>query len=247
MSASAHSRPDGAGRPGSSGQPVRIVVVDDHPVFLIGISALLSSLAGLEVVGSAANGDVAVDLVDELRPDVVLMDLDLTAGYGDADPAGAGAGVEATRRIMAAHPGTAVLVVTMLGDDDSLFAAIRAGARGYLLKGAPTDQVERAVRAVANGEMLLGPEVARRAATYISGARTRGATVFPELTGREREVLELVALGYDNTTIARRLVLSGKTVRNYVYGIIAKLQLRDRAELIVRARDAGFGTDDEAG
>lgn len=222
---------------------VRVVVVDDHPVFLIGMAALLDSLADVEVVGRAADGDHAVEVVRELRPDVVLMDLDLTGGGAGADPSGAGAGVEATRRILAELPETAVLVVTMLGDDDSLFAAIRAGARGYLLKGASPPEVERAVRAVANGEMLLGPEVARRAAAYLSGARARGATVFPELTGREREVLELVALGYDNATIARRLVLSGKTVRNYVYGIIAKLQVRDRSELIVRARDAGLGRD----
>ncbi|WP_110206814.1 response regulator transcription factor [Nocardioides daejeonensis] len=220
---------------------IRVVVVDDHPVFLIGMAALLDSLAGIEVVGRASDGDGAVAVVEEHRPDVVLMDLDLTAGGAAADPDGAGAGIEATRRITTSMPDTAVLVVTMLGDDDSLFAAIRAGARGYLLKGAAAPEVERAVRAVANGEMLLGPEVARRAATYLSGARTRGASVFPELTGREREVLELVALGYDNSTIARRLVLSSKTVRNYVYGIITKLHARDRSDLIVRAREAGLG------
>lgn len=222
---------------------VRVVVVDDHPVFRIGMAALLDSLAGIEVVGRAAEGDEAVEVVLAERPDVVLMDLDLTSGGGATDPAGAGAGVEATRRISAALPDVAVLVITMLGDDDSLFAAIRAGAQGYLLKGASPDEVERAVRAVANGEMLLGPEVARRAARYLSGARTRGPAVFPELTGREREVLELIALGHDNATIARRLVLSGKTVRNYVYGIVAKLDARDRSELIVRAREAGLGQE----
>lgn len=220
---------------------IRVVVVDDHPVFLIGMAALLDSLEGIEVVGRASDGDAAVAVVAETLPDVVMMDLDLTAGIADPDPGGAGAGVEATRRISTAHPDVAVLVVTMLGDDDSLFASIRAGACGYLLKGASAAEVERAVRAVANGEMLLGPEVARRAARYLSGARSRGPVAFPELTGREAEVLEMVALGYDNATIARRLVLSGKTVRNYVYGIVAKLQVRDRSELIVRAREAGLG------
>lgn len=223
---------------------VRVVVVDDHPVFRIGMAALLDSLPGIEVVGRAGTLDEAVAVATEQRPDVVMMDLDLTGGpdgIGASDPAGAGSGVEATRRIVAACPGVAVLVVTMLGDDDSLFAAIRAGAAGYLLKGATPDEVERAVRSVANGEMLLGPQVARRAATYLSGAKTRGGLVFPELTGREREVLEMVALGYDNATIARRLVLSTKTVRNYVYGILAKLDLADRSQLIVRAREAGLG------
>lgn len=220
---------------------VRVVVVDDHPVFLIGMAALLDSLDGIEVVGRASDGDRAVEVVAEALPDVVMMDLDLTAGTAEPDPDGAGAGVEATRRIHVAHPDVAVLVVTMLGDDDSLFAAIRAGASGYLLKGASATEVERAVRAVANGEMLLGPEVARRAARYLSGSRQRTPVPFPELTGRETEVLEMIALGYDNATIARRLVLSGKTVRNYVYGIIAKLHVRDRSELIVRAREAGLG------
>lgn len=210
---------------------VRVFVVDDHPVFAHGMLNFLASIDDFEVAGTAGTEDEAVAGVLAARPDVVLMDLDL----------GEGTGIEATRRIAREAPDIGVLVVTMLGDDDSLFAAIRAGACGYLLKGASAVEVERAVRAVANGEMLLGPEVARRAARYLSGARSRGPVAFPELTGREAEVLEMVALGYDNATIARRLVLSGKTVRNYVYGIIAKLQVRDRSELIVRAREAGLG------
>lgn len=129
----------------------------------------------------------------------------------------------------------------MLGDDDSMFASIRAGARGYLLKGASPDEIERPVRAVANGEVLLGPQIALRAATYIAGTRTRGGVVFPELTDREREVLDMVARGHDNAVIARRLVLRGKTVRNYVYAIITKLGVADRSQLIVRAREAGLG------
>jgi DNA-binding NarL/FixJ family response regulator len=161
------------------------------------------------------------------------MDLDL----------GPGSGVEATRQILRAVPEVGVLVVTMLGDDDSLFASIRAGARGYLLKGASPAEIERAVRAVGNGEVLLGPQVALRAAGYLSGARTRGARPFPELTDREHEVLDLVARGHDNAAIARRLVLSAKTVRNYVYGILSKLDVDNRSHLVVRARDAGLGLD----
>lgn len=213
---------------------VRVVVVDDHPVFRIGMAALLASLDSIEVVGQAANLDEAVRVVDEQVPDVVLMDLDL----------GASSGVEATRDIVRSHPRVGVLVVTMLGDDDSLFASIRAGARGYLLKGASPAEIERAVRAVANGEVLLGPQVAQRAATYLSGARTKGVRPFPELTDREREVLDLVARGFDNSTIARRLVLSNKTVRNYVYGIATKLEVEGRPQLMLRARQDGLGTDE---
>lgn len=212
---------------------VRVVVVDDHPVFRIGMSALLGSLDAIEVVGRAADAAEALRLVADTHPDVVLMDLDL----------GGDSGVEATRDIVRADPRVGVLVITMLGDDDSLIASIRAGARGYLLKGASPNEIERAVRAVANGEVLLGPQVAQRAATYLIGSRTRGGLVFPELTDREREVLDLVARGHDNAAIARRLVLSGKTVRNYVYGIVTKLGVLDRSQLIVRAREAGLGTD----
>jgi DNA-binding NarL/FixJ family response regulator len=212
---------------------VRVVVVDDHPVFLIGMSALLGSLEAVEVVGRAANEQDAVSVVLETSPDVVLMDLDL----------GDGSGVEATRAIVQASPSTGVLVVTMLGDDDSLFAAIRAGARGYLLKGASPSEVERAVRAVAAGDVLLGSQVAERAVAYLSGRRTAGPRPFPELTDREREVLDMVARGYDNATVARRLVLSGKTVRNYVSAILTKLDAADRGSLIVRAREAGLGAD----
>lgn len=212
---------------------VRVVVVDDHPVFRIGMAALLGSLDAIEVVGKAADAAEALRVVHETRPDVVLMDLDL----------GGDSGVEATRDIVRAHPHVGVLVITMLGDDDSLIASIRAGARGYLLKGASPEEIERAVRAVANGEVLLGPQVAQRATTYLIGSRTRGGMVFPELTDREREVLDLVARGHDNAAIARRLVLSGKTVRNYVYGIVTKLGVADRSQLIVRARDAGLGAD----
>lgn len=217
----------------TSESSITVVVVDDHPVFRIGMVALLESLDSIEVVGQAADEASAVAVVSEVRPDVVLMDLDL----------GPGSGVEATRQVLRAVPEVGVLVVTMLGDDDSLFASMRAGARGYLLKGASPTEIERAVRAVGNGEVLLGPQVALRAAGYLSGARTRGARPFPELTDREHEVLDLVARGHDNAAIARRLVLSAKTVRNYVYGILSKLDVDNRSHLVVRARDAGLGLD----
>jgi len=218
-------------------EPIRVLVVDDHPVFRIGMSALLRSLPDVEVVGEAADRDEALALADTHAPHVVLMDLDL----------GDDSGVETTRELCRRDPTLGILVITMFGDDDSLFASIRAGARGFLLKGASPAEVERAVRSVANGDFMLGPQLAQRGALYLSGARTRGAVPFPELTDREREVVDLVARGYDNATIARRLVLSTKTVRNYVYGVLAKLDVPDRGQLIVRAREAGLGSDgDEA-
>ncbi len=152
-------------------------------------------------------------------------------------------GSRATQRILKERPEVGILVLTMLGDDQSLFAAVRSGARGYLLKTASPDEVERAIHAVAAGDVLLGADVARRALSYLSGAKTSGGSAFPELTERETEVLELVARGYDNPTIARHLVLTGKTVRNYVYGIASKLGAADRSRLIVMAREAGLGTE----
>lgn len=218
--------------PGPEQPLLRLMVVDDHPVFRIGMSALLDRLDGIEVVATAEGPDRAVELATRTRPDVVIMDLDLAGESG----------VEATRRLRRDCPGAAVLVVTMLGDDDALFGALRAGASGYLLKGATPDEIERAVRSVAGGAMVMGPQVAARFADYLSGLRTRGGVVLPELTDREREVLTLVARGLDNASIARRLVLSAKTVRNYVSGIAAKLGAADRPRLIVLAREAGLGT-----
>lgn len=215
---------------------VRIFVVDDHPVFAYGMASFLDSVEGFQVVGRAGTEDEAVDGVLETRPDVVLMDVDLGSGSGS--------GIEATRRIVRAAPGIGVLIVTMLGDDDSVFAALRAGARGYLLKSALPDEIERGLRAVASGDVLLTAEIGRRAIDLLSGARTTGPVVFPELTHREREVLDLVARGLDNQAIARRLVLSSKTVRNYLSGILAKLAVSDRSALIVRAREAGLGGEE---
>ena len=209
---------------------VRVVVVDDHPVFRLGMVALLGTLEGLQVVGQAASAAEALAVVDE-AVDVVLMDLHL----------GEDSGVETTRELVRRHPGLRVLVVTMLEDDESVVASIRSGARGYLLKGARPEEVERAVRAVANGEVILGPQVAARAVAQLTATPTGRSPAFPTLTDREREVLDLVARGYDNATIGRRLVLSPKTVRNVVANVLAKLALPDRSAAIVRAREAGLG------
>jgi DNA-binding NarL/FixJ family response regulator len=219
--------------PGPEPRPaeLRVMVVDDHPVFRMGMAALLSSLDAIAVVAEAASAPQAVAAADAHPLDVVVMDLHL----GDTS------GIDATREIVQRHPAVGVLVVTMMDDDDSVFAAMRAGARGYLLKGAAPGEVERAVRAVANGEVLLGPDVAARAMAYLSGARTAGPVPFPDLTDREREVLDLVARGLDNASIARRLALSPKTVRNHLSNILTKLAVADRAQAIVRARDAGLG------
>lgn len=213
---------------------IGIVVVDDHPVFRMGMSALLSSIAGLAVVGEAATADEAVAVARSSRPDVVVMDLHL----------GDGSGIDATRRIIAEDPGVGVLAVTMMDDDDSVFAAMRAGARGYLLKGASPNDIERAIHAVARGEILLGPQVAARAIGYLTGSRATDALAFPQLTVREREVLDLVARGLDNTSISRRLAVSPKTVRNHLSNVFTKLQVADRGQAIVRARDAGLGRAD---
>ncbi|MER8045973.1 response regulator transcription factor [Streptomyces sp. NPDC094032] len=208
--------------------------MDDHPVFRLGMSALLGSLTGVDVVAEVPSMDEAVAAAVAHAPDVVVMDLHL----GDA----AASGVDATREILRVLPGAGVLVVTMLDDDDSVFAALRAGARGYLLKGAAAEEIERAVRAVANGEVILGPAVAVRAMDYLLGHAAWGGPVpLPELTSREREVLDLVARGLDNLAISRRLALSPKTVRNHLSNILAKLQAATRAEAIVRARQSGLG------
>ncbi|MDR5698576.1 response regulator transcription factor [Agromyces aerolatus] len=211
---------------------ITVVVVDDHPLFRRGIISLLDTLEHVQVVGDAATVDEAIDVVDATEPDVVLMDLDL----------GGGSGIDATKSVVRRHPSVAVLVLTMLGDDHSLFAAMRAGARGYLLKIASPREVERAIHAVADGEVLFGADVAQRAMAFLAGSTPdQSPKPFPELTDRESEVLDLVARGLDNGSIARTLVLTNKTVRNYVYGIITKLGAPDRSALIVIAREAGFG------
>jgi DNA-binding NarL/FixJ family response regulator len=183
------------------------------------------------VTAEADSAATARTLLDGDGPDVVVMDLDL----------GDGSGIDLTREVLAAWPGVAVLVMSMHEDDDAVLAAVRAGARGYLVKSAPPEQVERAVRAVAAGEMILGPTVAERAMAYVLGGRTAVRVPFPRLTDREREVLDLVAGGHDNLVIARRLGLSAKTVRNHVANVLTKIEVPDRAAAVVRARAEGLG------
>jgi DNA-binding NarL/FixJ family response regulator len=211
---------------------VRVVVVDDHPVFRAGMVAVLGDLGGIEVVGEAADGAAAVDVVAATSPDVVLMDLRMPGGGG----------LEATATVVGRWPEVAVVVLTMDEDDDSVFAALRAGARGYLLKEADGEDVQRALLAVARGEAVFGPRVAQRVISFFATTRGGGgaATPFPQLTDREREVLGLLAQGLDNASIARRLVLSEKTVRNRVSDVLAKLHARTRAEAVAKARDAGL-------
>lgn len=218
-------------------QAITVVVVDDHPVFRLGMVGLLSSLPGIEVSGQAANR-VELERAIASPPRVVMMDLQL---HGAADAMDE-SGIELTRWLSHSHPEIAVLVITMSDDDTSVAAAVRAGARGYLLKAAAPEEVERAVRAVANGEMILGAQVAARAMAQVVGGRAAVRVPFPELTDREREVLDLVARGFDNATISRRLVLSPKTVRNHVANVLSKLSLRDRAAAIIAAREAGLGS-----
>jgi DNA-binding NarL/FixJ family response regulator len=214
--------------------PVRVVLADDHPMFRYGLAAILAGATEIEVVGEADDGQQLVALVERELPDVVLTDLAMPGLDG----------ATATSRILHRHPEIGVLVLTMHEDDEALFAALRAGVRGYLLKDADRDDIVRAVLAVASGEALYGAAVARRIVDFFTGAQQRyAAQVFPELTGRERDVLNLVAAGCGNHEIARRLVLSEKTVRNHVASILTKLQAPNRAAAVARARDVGIGRD----
>jgi DNA-binding NarL/FixJ family response regulator len=211
--------------------PTRVVIADDHPVFRAGMVTVLSDLDGVEVVGQAADGAEALEVVAATGPDVVLMDLRMP-GVG---------GLEATARIRVEHPQTAVVVLTMDSDDDSIFAALRAGARGYLLKESDGLDIERAIDGVARGEAVFGAGIAERVLAFFASGRAPASSPFPQLTNREHEVLELIAQGLDNGQIARRLVLSDKTVRNRVSDVLAKLHARSRAEMVALARDAGLG------
>jgi DNA-binding NarL/FixJ family response regulator len=213
---------------------IRVLIVDDHALFRYGMRAMFTSTPGYEVVGEAADGEEAVRLAAELSPDVALMDLQMPGMSG----------TEATRRIVGASPKVAVVVVTMLGDDDSVFAAMRAGARGYVLKGADGEEVLEVVGAVVRGEAHFGPEIAARIMGFFSARTVSPTEAFPELTAREAEVLDLLARGMSNQEIARRLHLSAKTVRNHVSNVFLKLQVADRSQAIVRAREAGLGRDD---
>lgn len=211
----------------------RVLIADDHALFRAGVRALLSSSTGAaEVVGEAQTGAEAVALALECAPDVVLMDIQMPDMNG----------IEATRRILANDPSIGVIIVSMFEDDDSVFAAMRAGARGYVLKGAGQDEFLRAITAVANGEALYNPKIADRILTFFATSRRDlPLNVFPDLTEREREVLDLIAQGHPNAVIARRLSITDKTVRNHVTNIFSKLQVTDRVQAVMRAREAGFG------
>lgn len=211
---------------------IRVLIVDDHPLFRSGLRAALDSAADVDVVAEAGDAEALDVLVDQMRPHVVVMDAGLPGIPG----------TEAVRRLGSSHPGLPVLMLTMSQDDDSLLTALRAGARGYLVKGSGRDAVLSAVRTVAAGGAVFGPEVAGRIASRLAGlGRTVPDPPFPELTRREAEVLDLVARGHDNRRIARELVLSEKTVRNNVSRIFAKLHVAHRAEAVSQARDAGLG------
>jgi DNA-binding NarL/FixJ family response regulator len=212
---------------------IRVVIADDHPIVRTGLSALLGSLPGFEVVGVASDGRQAVREVVATKPDVALLDLSMP----ELD------GIAATRELARVAPTVAVLVLTMSEDDESVFAAMSAGARGYLVKGVEQEDIARAISSVAAGEAIFGPGVAQRVLAYISSPRTSTRTAFPELTTREHEVLDLIAAGHNNATIAQRLGVASKTVANNVSAIFAKLQVADRAQAIVRARDAGLGRE----
>jgi DNA-binding NarL/FixJ family response regulator len=219
---------------GAAPDPVRVLIADDHPLFRDGLRALLASAPGVELVGEATTGEEAVSLAADLQPDVVVMDVQMP-GIG---------GIEATRRIVRDGPHIRILVVTMFEDDGTVFQAMRAGARGYVLKGANYAEMLRAIRAVGTGEAIFSPKIAVRLMDFFSTIRpTTLPQAFPELSDREREILDLIAQGHKNTDIAHHLFLSPKTVRNHVSNILHKLQVADRTEAIIRAREAGLGQD----
>jgi DNA-binding NarL/FixJ family response regulator len=213
-------------------ETIRVLVVDDNVQFRGGLRALLAA-SDMELAGEAATGQEAIASAERLQPDVVLMDISMPGLNG----------LEATRRILSVSPHIGVLMLTMFEDDDSVFEAMQAGARGYLLKGAQRAEILRAIRGVSSGEAIFGPAIARRLGQFFSTPRPDGyADAFPDLTERERGILRLLAEQQTNPEIAARLSLAPKTVRNHVSNIFAKLQVASRAEAIIRARDAGYGS-----
>jgi len=214
---------------------IRILIADDHPLFRDGLRALLESVPDMQGIGEVATGNEVMAQAQGLQPDVILMDIKMPGLNG----------IEATRRVLQASPHIRILVITMFEDDESVFAAIRAGARGYLLKGAVQEETLRAIRAVASGEAIFGPAIAERLMHYFGSTRPVGksgpAQFFPELTDREYEILALLAQRKSNAEIAAHLVLSPKTVRNHVSNILSKLQVADRAEAMRAAWTAGLG------
>ena len=215
-------------------EPIRLLIADDHPFYREGVRTMLRMLPDIAVIGEAATGDEVIARAFEQQPDVILMDIKMPGLNG----------IEATRHILRTSPQIKILVVTMFEDDDSVFAAMRAGARGYLLKDADQEELARAIRAVNRGEAIFSPMIAQRMIYYFAALpRTASAMAFPELTERERDMLHLMARGQSNLAIANTLSLSLKTVQNRVSTIFSKLQVADRSEAIVRARDAGLGHD----
>jgi DNA-binding NarL/FixJ family response regulator len=214
---------------------IRLLVADDHALFREGLQALFSAVPGIEVVGEAATGDEALSMAEKLRPDIILMDITMPGMDG----------IQATRQVLRANPAIGVIIVTMLEEDASLFSAMKAGARGYVLKGAHHQELLQTVRAVAGGQVLFGPSTASRIMGFFQDFEADQMPplpeeAFPELTPRELEVLELIAQGTNNSQIAEKLVISDKTVRNHVTNIFGKLQVADRAQAIIKARDAGL-------
>jgi DNA-binding NarL/FixJ family response regulator len=214
---------------------IKVLIADDHVFYREGVRALLGSAPGIEVIGEANNGDEAISQTTDLKPDVILMDLKMPGMNG----------IDATRRIRESNSEVGVLVITMFDDDDSVFAAMRAGARGYLLKDADKDEVVRAIAAVERGEAIFSPAIAQRMMQYFSmpsaSSKKNQPGEFDELTERELEILILISHGHNNAMIANKLSLSIKTVQNYVSSILTKLQVADRSQAIVRAREAGLG------
>jgi DNA-binding NarL/FixJ family response regulator len=215
---------------------IRVLVADDHTLFREGLQALFSATPGIEIVGEAATGEETLILVEKVQPDVVLMDINMPGISG----------IDATRRILHANPTIGIIMVTMLEDDASLFAAMRAGARGYVLKGAHHKELLQTVRAVASGQALFDAPVAARIMSFFQDIEadlrpSLPEETFPELTPRELEVLELIAQGANNSQIAEELVITDKTVRNHITSVFGKLQVADRAQAIIKARDAGLG------
>ena len=212
-------------------EALRVLIADDHPLFRHGIRESLNLIPDIQVVGEATSGAEAITQAEALHPDVILMDVNMPGVNG----------IEATRRILHATPHIRILVVTMFQDDGTVFAAMRAGARGYILKDAEKEDILRAIQAVANGEAIFSPTIATRLIDFFATqASTLPKEIFPSLTEREREILQLIARGRSNTDIARELSLSSKTVYNYVSNILSKLQVADRAQAIIRAREAGL-------
>jgi DNA-binding NarL/FixJ family response regulator len=213
---------------------IRILIADDHGIVREGLRAVLGPEPDMDVVGEATTGKEVVEWATELRPNVILMDIQMPGMNG----------IDATRRILETNPHVGVVVLTMFEDDDSVFSAMRAGARGYVLKGTPPSQILKVLRAVAGGEAYFGPEIARRLMDFFSARKpAHPEESFPELSPREREILDLIARGYPNTKIATRLFVSPKTIGNHISHIFTKLQVADRAHAIIRAREGGLGRE----